>query len=141
MIEKRETQNRDFPKETMGDNNAKENFHRNNRFANCCINRAGRGCLRTSPRASEESCDGNRAIAEQQCLCRTPGYRSAILLVELRRRRDGVGNGWSLICGISKKGSGIAGAFLEADQMDLGRMLQPVTANATMDDCQNRICG
>ena len=40
--------------------------------------------------------------------------------VELRQRRDGIGNRGSLIRDMSKKGSGIAGAFLEADQVDLG---------------------
>jgi hypothetical protein len=44
-------------------------------------------------------------------------------LVELRQRRDGIGTRGSLICDISKKGSGIAGAFLEV-------------ANSALDDNQ-----
>jgi hypothetical protein len=54
-----------------GADNAKENSHRACCSANCCINRAGGGCLRASPHANEGPRGGKRAITEQQCLCRT----------------------------------------------------------------------
>src|ERR1700722_13293549 len=50
---------------------AKENSHHARCSANCCIDRASGGCLRTPPHPSEEPGGGLGANAKQQCLCRT----------------------------------------------------------------------
>jgi hypothetical protein len=104
---------RDFSANKNGDDDAKENSHRAFCSANCCISCASGSGLRTPPHASERPRGGLRAIAEQQCLCRTGWYCSGVVLLDkLRQWHDGVGTRWSLICEVSKKSSGIARTFL-----------------------------
>jgi hypothetical protein len=92
-----------FLRKQNGDDYAKENSHRTGCSANCSINRASGGCLRMSSCASERLPGVERAIPQQQCLCRTRLCCGAIALAATRRRNDGVGASWSLICDASTK--------------------------------------
>src|SRR4029077_5709235 len=107
-----ESTNADFPpKQEMGDNDAKGNSHSRRRLGNCYLNRASGGCLRTPAHSDEGPRGGKRAMARQQCVCCPPWHCTAVVLVavvlvELRRRGDVVGDGWSLTCNILRKCSG-----------------------------------
>jgi hypothetical protein len=64
--------------------------------------------------ANEGAPGGFREIAEQQCLRCAQRHCGAARLVELRQRRDGIGNRWSLICDLSTKRSGLPEALTKS---------------------------
>jgi hypothetical protein len=90
------------PQTKKGDDDAKYNSDDAGCSADGHVGCTDGSCSRTPPRANKDARCGNRAISKQQRICGARLYRSAALLVRLRRR-GGFGDGGSLIRDIANR--------------------------------------
>jgi hypothetical protein len=90
---------RDNARRKRGDNNAKDNSYHYRRVPDCCIDNADGSRRRKSPHPKDQPRAGERAIPQQQRLCRTGNDPTGLVAVQ----RWNVGARGPLISSASKK--------------------------------------